>query len=71
LYPLAARGTDDDRRDDAGVGSIHRNQEEPMRTRIERIKVAVIGAFAAMAVAGTAVADETCNSPYTTRLIKG
>jgi len=42
-----------------------------MSIRLERTQVAAIGAFAAMAVAGAALADETCNSPYTTRLIKG
>ena len=42
-----------------------------MSIRLERTQVAAIGAFAAMAVAGVALADETCNSPYTTRLIKG
>ncbi len=42
-----------------------------MRTRLERKRLAPLALIASIAFAGAAFADETCNSPYTARLIKG
>lgn len=37
----------------------------------ERVRRSLVAGAVALAFAGAAIADETCNSPYTTRLIKG
>ena len=37
----------------------------------ERVRRSLAAGAVALAFAGAAIADETCNSPYTTRLIKG
>jgi selenium-binding protein 1 len=42
-----------------------------MGIQLKHRKAILIGALVAPLYAGAALADETCNSPYTTRLIKG
>ena len=44
---------------------------EKMTKMRERVRRSLAAGAVALAFAGAAIADETCNSPYTTRLIKG
>ena len=44
---------------------------EKMTKMRERVRRSLVAGAVALAFAGAAIADETCNSPYTTRLIKG